>query len=123
MRMASKDGAKTPKIEWLLRWAANVSCGYDRCHEALDFHHLDPSVKERNMGNIRANPIAWDKIVIELRKCVLLCANCHREHHAGILETELTESSFNEDYVSYKAVFAKLRDTCPVCKDEKTPSA
>ena len=45
-----------------------------------DFHHLDPSEKEHNLGNImrRKN---FSTIEKELSKCVLLCANCHRIRH------------------------------------------
>ena len=45
-----------------------------------DFHHLDPSKKEHNLGNImrRKDFVTIEK---ELSKCVLLCANCHRIRH------------------------------------------
>ena len=57
------------------------SCGYDKCADALDFHHLDPSLKDVNAKYIRS----WSKERIrdELDKCVLLCANCHREVHSA----------------------------------------
>lgn len=59
-------------------------CFYDRCPEALELHHLDPSEKEISFGQIRANPRAIAGIVDELKKCILLCANCHREVHAKV---------------------------------------
>lgn len=57
-------------------------CGLREPIEALEFHHLDPATKE---FGISTDGIArrWDKIEAELAKCVLLCANCHREVHAG----------------------------------------
>lgn len=61
-----------------------VICNYDRCPEALDFHHIDPFQKDFQMGDILASPQRWTIIVAELKKCVLLCANCHRELHAGL---------------------------------------
>ena len=54
-------------------------CGYDKCHGALQFHHIDPTTKEANWNKIRL--WSWDKIVNELDKCLLLCANCHAEEH------------------------------------------
>ena len=54
-------------------------CGYDRNYAASDFHHKDPDEKECSWNKLRLK--SWDKIVNELNKCVLLCANCHREFH------------------------------------------
>jgi predicted HNH restriction endonuclease len=54
-------------------------CGYNKYLGALEFHHLDPSTKEANWNKIRL--WEWSKIKNELDKCVLLCANCHREAH------------------------------------------
>lgn len=60
-------------------------CGYNRCQSALDFHHFDE--KEKGFG-ISKDGItrSWERIVKELDKCVLVCSNCHREIHAGILQ-------------------------------------
>ena len=61
------------------------SCGYDKCPEALEFHHLDPSEKEANWNKIRL--WSWKKCTQELDKCALLCSNCHREEHARLLSS------------------------------------
>ena len=56
-------------------------CGYGRCTDALEFHHNDLSRKEFGIsekGYIRS----WKRVMEELDKCRILCANCHREHHA-----------------------------------------
>ena len=58
------------------------NCGYSRCKEALQFHHVDPLTKEANWNKIRL--WSWDKVLSELDKCALLCANCHAEVHAGV---------------------------------------
>lgn len=55
-------------------------CGYDKCIAALDFHHLDPKEKDFGIAD-KGNTRAFDKIKIELDKCIMLCANCHREEH------------------------------------------
>lgn len=54
-------------------------CGYDKCSDAYDFHHIDPNVKEFQYNDIRAAHI--DTLVKEIEKCVLLCKNCHAEVH------------------------------------------
>jgi hypothetical protein len=55
-------------------------CGYDRCDGALEFHHTNPRRKDVNISHLRHT--TFEKIIAELDKCVLLCANCHREEHA-----------------------------------------
>ena len=55
-------------------------CGYNKYYGALEMHHEDPSKKEYSMREMRS--MAWEKIVKEMKKCKLLCANCHREIHA-----------------------------------------
>ena len=57
-------------------------CGYSKCVAALEFHHLDPTQKEFGIG-ANGHTKAWDKIKDELDKCILVCANCHREIHYG----------------------------------------
>lgn len=62
-----------------------ILCGYDRSVWALDLHHVDDSKKEFSMS-VRGLTRSWDRIKREADKCVLLCANCHREIHAGIAQ-------------------------------------
>lgn len=59
-------------------------CGYSRCNDALEFHHIDPATKEIGFGKVRSNPKNITKLLNELKKCILLCSICHREVHAGI---------------------------------------
>ena len=58
-------------------------CGYSTTPNALEFHHIDPKQKEFAIG---AGGItrSFDRIKVELDKCLLLCANCHREEHDRI---------------------------------------
>ncbi len=57
------------------------NCGYNKCISALDFHHVDPTTKEFHAG-MAGKLRSWDKLKVELDKCILLCANCHREIHS-----------------------------------------
>ena len=59
-------------------------CGYNRSMNALEFHHIDPNEKEISFGDARANNTKWDLLVEELKKCIMLCSNCHKEVHEGI---------------------------------------
>lgn len=58
-------------------------CGYNRCYDALEFHHIDPSTKEFNLS-ISGGALSYERMKAEADKCQLLCANCHREEHAKI---------------------------------------
>ena len=46
---------------------------------AFDFHHLDPTQKDFDIGLMMSH--SDEHIFQELEKCVLLCANCHRTEH------------------------------------------
>ena len=93
-------------------------CGYSRCNDALALHHLDPSQKELSISNIRANPKSWSSIVKELRKCILLCHNCHSEVHAGFVSWPEITQYFNEDFVEYKEVVPQT--FCAACESPKS---
>lgn len=58
-------------------------CGYNRSIAALEFHHRNPKEKSFDFSHVRLT--SWDKneekIISELDKCDLICANCHRERH------------------------------------------
>lgn len=56
-------------------------CGYSKCTQALEFHHLDPSQKD---FTISGGTKSFEKLKPEVDKCILVCANCHREIHAGL---------------------------------------
>ena len=55
-------------------------CGYCKCIEALEFHHINPLEKE---FTISGGTRSFESLKLELDKCILLCANCHRELHSG----------------------------------------
>lgn len=54
-------------------------CGYNKCNRALDFHHINPNEKDFVIGDKRESP--FENLKSELKKCMLLCRNCHMEIH------------------------------------------
>ena len=60
-------------------------CGYNKCQAALELHHLNKSEKNFGIGD-KGYTRSWEKVRAELDKCILLCANCHREIGSGILQ-------------------------------------
>lgn len=93
-------------------------CKYHKCPEALALHHLDPNQKDFSLGKIRSSSIAWDWIVPELRKCILLCHICHTEVHYGYLILSGNEARFNEKFAKYRDD-KTCKEPCPVCKNPK----
>ena len=69
-------------------------CGYDKCLSALELHHLIPTEKEFAFN--RAENYSWEKLNPELQKCILVCANCHREIHQNLIEQKLFSSYISE---------------------------
>jgi transposase len=73
------------RVKQILVEAAGGSCrlcGYNRSLAALEFHHVDP--RDKQFG-VAAGGMArsLERLRAEVRKCVLLCSNCHAEVEAG----------------------------------------
>jgi len=77
-----RDKVKNMAIEY--KGGACQVCGYHKCKEALEFHHLNSSEKDFGISS-KGYTRSWEKVKEELDKCIMLCANCHREVHAGII--------------------------------------
>lgn len=54
-------------------------CGYNKNYAALEFHHIKD--KSFNLDSRNISNTSMTKLLEELKKCILLCSNCHREHH------------------------------------------
>jgi 5-methylcytosine-specific restriction endonuclease McrA len=58
-------------------------CGYKKYVGALDFHHINP--KEKSFAlSVKGLSYSWDSLLLEAKKCVVVCKNCHTEIEAGI---------------------------------------
>jgi len=69
-------------------------CAYNKARTALEFHHINPNEKEFGFSTTK-NSYNQAQIIAEAKKCVMVCANCHREIHDGLLECP--KSSFDEN--------------------------
>lgn len=61
-----------------------VKCGieFDGTNSAIyDFHHINPDEKEFSLNKATLNKFGMEKILNELKKCDLVCSNCHRLIH------------------------------------------
>lgn len=55
-------------------------CGYNKSRAALQFHHYEDNKDFAISFNGQTR--SFDKLLEEAKKCILICANCHAEHHA-----------------------------------------
>jgi hypothetical protein len=78
---ANSEYKKKRRLEWntFKRTLKCTKCGFDH-PAALDFHHENPSEKEYNVNRLVSNG-QFKKAEEEIKKCIVLCANCHRIHH------------------------------------------
>ena len=99
---------------------ACACCGIEGHSCIMDFHHLDESQKEFSLCAARAHAKSWKKVTEEARKCVMLCAICHRLHHNGLVDIPPDAPSFDEKYADYKSLRkAEELNDCPVCGTKK----
>lgn len=97
-------------------------CSYNKSNAALEIHHINPNEKEFALSKYMSGSVkAWEHLKEEAVKCVLLCANCHREIHNGATNLPQDFQRFDESLIiSHKQ---KPTDTpcteCGTLKDYK----
>ena len=63
-----------------------IKCGYSGCPESLHMHHIGEksfSINKRTRSGVGEQ--VYSKIRDEMKKCIVLCANCHGEEHSKFL--------------------------------------
>lgn len=80
--MKNKYQENKRKLQEVKSNAKCAKCGESRGY-VLDFHHIDPDKKEYTISHMVANHYNFEseEIQKEIAKCIVLCANCHREFH------------------------------------------
>jgi len=72
--------------KWFNDYKKTLSCS--KCNEkhpvCLEFHHDNENEKQFGVSDcIEQRGFSREKILAEVGKCTVLCANCHRKYHAG----------------------------------------
>lgn len=99
--IANANYKRRRRQEWQ-EYKAGLSCskcGFSHV-AALDFHHEDPSEKEYDVNRLISNG-QFKKAEEELKKCIVLCANCHRIHH------------YEEKLLHSRELTTQSTQTCP----------
>lgn len=96
-------------------------CGFDKWQSALEFHHVNPEEKEFGITVDTATK-AIEKQLAEMKKCILVCANCHRGIHSNNLEIPNNWQDFYNEEVAQQLIeetHAK-KYYCKLCGKEKS---
>lgn len=73
---------RAERKQWFIDYKQTLKC--EKCGEnhpaTLDFHHLDPTKKEFAISD-QLWARSKEKVLEEISKCIVVCANCHRKIH------------------------------------------
>ena len=78
--MKQKYQQKKNEIQTLKSKLTCAKCGEKRGY-VLDFHHINPQEKDETIARLTSNTSNINDVYDEIKKCIVLCANCHREFH------------------------------------------
>ena len=69
--------------KWLSEYKKENGCKLCRIKDprVLEFHHTDKNKKDFSISFAQTNRFGIEKMKQEIKKCVILCANCHRIVH------------------------------------------
>ena len=71
-------------------------CGSKFPYYVLDFDHRDPNNKSYQPAKLSETG-SWEKMLAEINKCDVVCANCHRERTHQKNHYSHTNAPSNED--------------------------
>jgi hypothetical protein len=75
------------RLDFVNEYKESYGCYF--CDETsavvLDLHHTDPTTKYETVSDLVAKCRPLGEIQVEMEKCIVVCSNCHRKIHAGML--------------------------------------
>lgn len=83
LQMERNKSGRDKKKDYIKNYKEERGCS--RCgekhHACLQFHHRNPEEKEDAVANLMTRNLSLDKIIKEMEKCDVICANCHIKLH------------------------------------------
>jgi hypothetical protein len=81
-------------VAWFAEYKKTLKCQHCQVADfrVLEFHHEDSSTKEFNLGDLVRKTPSKERLMTEVDKCIVLCANCHRIHHYKERNLKLLET-------------------------------
>lgn len=82
-KQALQNKRRRKIYDWLCDLKRTFKCSVCAFSDwrALDFHHVDPALKDRAVACLIT--FSKKRILLEIEKCTVLCANCHRIRHSN----------------------------------------
>ena len=113
--LKQQERALTRKLELIEEKGGKCEiCGYDKNIAALDFHHLNPEAKLFQLDSRHLSNTTIVKLREEADKCILVCANCHREIHNKHLDKSNIPTLLNE--MVSKHISLEHKNKTSICK-------
>lgn len=114
-RRAKVSERKSKLREFHKQLKENLVCA--QCGEnhpaALQFHHRDPKTKDFNLAEIKQRAFSLERIIKEIAKCTVLCANCHAKLH---YESSQEKSLLSQDHLGTE--MENLRQKLEILQEE-----
>lgn len=104
-------------------------CGFEEVQEALEFHHVNPKEKSFGIMGSQNQTKALEPQLQEMKKCILVCSNCHRGIHNNIYQVpENWQDFYDEDIANQlrqdlKDIKTKTIHYCKNCGKEISKGA
>lgn len=95
--MNAKNAANRKAVQQLKEKQACEKCGEKRWY-LLDYHHINPNDKKKVISKLMVYS-SQQALQKEIKKCILLCANCHREFHYLEKEKNITIDEYLKDEI------------------------
>lgn len=65
-------------------------CKMTFSYHLYEFHHLDPTEKDIEIGKLLSSGVKLEQIRKEIDKCILICPVCHKElHNENLLNKDI----------------------------------
>ena len=99
-------------------------CGISYPQSVYDFHHLNPAEKEFGVG-AQATTHSKADTAREAKKCIMVCANCHRLIEHEDLDINGIVCAFDEDvyYSTLDNLIAKNKEDAGLAYRKKSRGA
>ena len=107
--MYSQNSNSEDVVNFIRRRKANLRkvfhsqcclCNFSEVQEALEFHHVNPETKSFGLGGSQNQTKALNLQLEEMKKCILVCANCHRGIHQGIYKVPDDWKKFYDEEIA-----------------------
>lgn len=115
-----KERASVRKSELVKLLGGKCSiCGYNKNYAALEFHHVNPGDKNFQLDSRHLSNTSKELLLEEVKKCILVCSNCHKEVHHPDLEKQVVDEKLEMLDHGIRSVYKKKKmSKCPVCGNE-----